>query len=141
MGAQDVVTITVRLPRKIWEAARASATSVNLSMNAFVNLAVAQRVRNWEDPVSGKKVRVATVEHQYTGWYCDHSACGGSAISSCKGKQYAHHRSSGWHNDELGYSYPFDKWAHERGVVIPGTEQVPDWQEEPGPEPGIAEET
>lgn len=87
---RKVVSITI--PTHIHEAGKACAASIGQSFSQFVVMATAQRISNWRDPLTGKKLAAGEVErgtlktsagHQLEGWMCAHPACNRPA-SSCK---------------------------------------------------------
>lgn len=129
MAKPEMKQFTVRVPTRIYESAKRAADSVGSSLNQFVILAMAQRARRWRDPISNKSVTETLVTEIYDPWVCYHGACGGVAITECRGKKYGHHRRSGWRHEEHE-SWDFDTWAHENGVPIPGTTKIPGPREE-----------
>ena len=50
----ETAQTTIRIPTAIYEAARECAAEVGISFNAFNAEALAQRVKNWKSPLTGR---------------------------------------------------------------------------------------
>lgn len=128
------VTTTVRLPVELHAAARASADSVYQSLNQFVVQAVAQRVRNWRDPVSGKRVVRQKVESVLDGWVCLHGVHGTpTPAGECEHQAIGAHRAS-WVSDD--HPEGFDAWVQSEGLDVPWAQADDESQEEGGRKKG-----
>ena len=60
MAKDKVHVVSLRFPRGLHEMAVQCADTINQSLTQFVIQAVAQRVRNWKHPVTGKPVARAS---------------------------------------------------------------------------------
>lgn len=110
--------LTVYLPEAIHDGLRLCAESAGQSMSSFAVLAIAQRVRNWHDPITGEKVVRAgfsagdlrsTSSPNLVGWVCEHPACDGPA-AECR-KPAAHKVGRCW------FSSGENIYWEERGEV------------------------
>lgn len=112
---------TIDVPTHILEAARTCARTINMSFNQWVIWALAQRARNWRDPISGelvvqsalasgaiKTADVIVEQQQYEGWICLHGSHDMPIpAAQCEYGDIEVHRKS-WSNEatEMGY----DEW-------------------------------
>lgn len=106
----ELVRVTVNMPRRMKELAVECAGSTGMSFSQFVNQAVAQRVRRWEDPITGRAVveqkREKDAGAPYEGWMCSHGGHGGGAVTAAACVKMGapdHHRRNSWywHDDPL----------------------------------------
>ena len=73
----EKVQVYVRMPRSLQKAAKACAASAGLTLNGWINLRVAQGVRNWSDPLGATGRAVAEArEEKWVGWFCTHGSHG-----------------------------------------------------------------
>ena len=106
MARDEIIKVQIRIPRRFWDAAGDCAHSVAQSKNAFVVQAVAQRLKNWTDAITGEKIMATiTVNKPYEGWMCGHSSHGLQPASDCRGSKATHKKE--FYNE----SYPGLKWA------------------------------
>lgn len=79
--------IVVYVSEPIYQATKACAASIDQSMSNYAAYAIAQRNRNWKDPVTGEPVVASVAEAQaaapYAGFVCD-SCSGRPKVQSCK---------------------------------------------------------
>jgi hypothetical protein len=117
------VTTSVRIPVYLHEAAKVCATVAGSNFNSFVAMAIAQRVKNWRDPVSGKRVArlladagelasvVTAPDTRLAGWVCVHSSHGSQMpASECPNGDKWSHRNSWIHPD---VETNFNEWVAE----------------------------
>jgi len=84
--AVDRIRTTVYLPTQIHAAAKLAADTVGQSLSQFVTLAVAQRARRWEDPITGERVNKhvdSLVDTRKKAYLCFHPACDGVDARQC----------------------------------------------------------
>ena len=103
------VLVSITMPPHIHEAGKACAASIGQSFSSFATQAIAQRVSNWRDPITGKKLTLTMADHgelktaaeaPLEDWVCDHPACSGPA-TECKRPEQ--HRTQGsWTNVKTG---------------------------------------
>ena len=100
----------VSMPPRIHRAAQACADSIGQSLSAFIVQAVAQRIRNWRDPITGEKVVVEQLEGdeeaKWQGWECTHGSHG-EAIPAmeCESREESAHQKQmvNWETGEEGW--------------------------------------
>lgn len=117
--AKKRIETTVRLPEHIHRAAKVCADNVGQSLNAFCVMAVAQRVRNWRDPVTRRRITEQDVKRAHLdGWVCYHGVHAHPVPATvCEYSTSAAHRAA-WQHAELPETL-FDTWALEEGHELP----------------------
>ncbi len=106
MAKHEAVYVQLRIPKPLWQAVGDCADSIFQSKNQFVLQALAQRTRNWTDPITGEKVvQTTTVLSHYEGWMCGHGSHALQPAAECRLKQSTHKKE--FYND----GYPGTSWA------------------------------
>ncbi len=91
MDKREVIKVQLRIPRWLWEAVGDCSSTIVQSKNQFVLQALAQRVRNWTDPMTGEKVvQTISANKPYSGWVCYHGSHAEQPAIQCKSKQATH---------------------------------------------------
>ena len=106
MPKHEVQYVQLRIPKPLWKAVGDCADSIFQSKNQFVLQALAQRTRNWTDPITGKKVvQTITLDAPYQGWMCGHGSHDLQPALQCKEKKDPHKKE--FYNED----YPGVTWA------------------------------
>ena len=107
MDKREVIKVQLRIPRWLWEAVGDCSQTIVQSKNQFVLQALAQRVRNWTDPMTGEKVvQTTTKDKVYEGWLCGHGSHDLRPAIQCRTSKDTHKKE--FFNDE---QYPGVSWA------------------------------
>lgn len=108
----EIVRTTVRIPRHIVEDAKACARTVNMSLNAWVCTAVAQRNRKWRHPSTGERLTdqmsEQRAESKWDGWVCTHGSHAVMPAAECPARDKQVHRQEMVHEatGQVGWSPP-----------------------------------
>ena len=106
MAKHEAQYVQLRIPKPLWKAVGDCADSIFQSKNQFVLQALAQRVRNWTDPLTKENVvQTATKDAPYKGWMCGHLSHGFQPAKDCRNKSGTHKKE--FYNED----YPGLKWA------------------------------
>ncbi len=106
MPKHEAQYVQLRIPKPLWKAVGDCADSIFQSKNQFVLQALAQRVRNWTDPLTKENVvTTTTAQAQFQGWMCGHGSHDLQPASECRSKKATHKK--GFYND----NYPGVTWA------------------------------
>jgi hypothetical protein len=93
--------VYVRMSDEMHAAAKQAADSVMMPLSNWIVLRVAQGIRNWQDPLTGKRaVPQQEAKGKYDGWVCGNPACPGSKDANLCQRVKAHQ--SSWWNPETG---------------------------------------
>ena len=102
---REVMKVQLRIPRWLWDAVGDCSTTIVQSKNQFVLQALAQRVRNWTDPMTGDKVvQTISKDKHYKGWMCGHGSHDLQPATDCRGKK-ATHKKEFFNEDYPGLSW------------------------------------
>ena len=89
--------VYLRMSEEMHAAAKAAAESVDLSTNAWIIMRVAQGIRNWEDPLTGKRASPEQkVAHPLDGIICNHPGHGGMVKAAECQRPEAHQKQEMW---------------------------------------------
>ena len=77
-----------RPPTALKDAAQLCADTIGQSLSQFISQAVAQRIRNWRDPLSGKPMagtergQMGSDDSKWDGWLCIHGSHEGALLEA-----------------------------------------------------------
>lgn len=106
---EEIVQTTLRIPKSLLDAFQACADDVYQSFNQFAIQAMAQRIRNWESPLTGKKTVEKVRPSKWDHFTCTHGSHGESGVSAAE----CSHRKKKVHQTQMAYwdgTHRIDGW-------------------------------
>ena len=103
---REVMKVQLRIPRWLWDAVGDCSGTIVQSKNQFVLQALAQRVRNWTDPMTGEKVvQTISANKHFQDWMCGHGSHDLRPAQECRNSKTTHKKE--FYNEKM----PGITWA------------------------------